>query len=94
MTYPYYLKIKSVKKVRYKFGLYFLENILNSESISLLKFYINFECRMLQLSKLHQLYSKTNLRRWPTRRSPMLQQANNLDLLRWETIFRTKKAVS
>ncbi|RNA33762.1 hypothetical protein BpHYR1_029889, partial [Brachionus plicatilis] len=44
------------------------------------------ECRMLQLSKLHQFYSKTSLRRWPTRRSRTLQQANNLYLLRWETV--------
>ncbi|RNA01272.1 hypothetical protein BpHYR1_019975, partial [Brachionus plicatilis] len=29
-------------------------------------------------------YIKTSL--WPTRRSPMLQQANNLDWLRWETV--------
>ncbi|RNA22381.1 hypothetical protein BpHYR1_029891 [Brachionus plicatilis] len=28
-------------------------------------------------------YSKTSFRRWPTRRSSMLQQANNIDLLRW-----------
>ncbi|RNA05301.1 hypothetical protein BpHYR1_011840 [Brachionus plicatilis] len=36
-----------------------------------------------RLVKLNKLYSKTSLRKWPTRRSPMLQQANNLDLLRW-----------
>ncbi|RNA21448.1 hypothetical protein BpHYR1_018304, partial [Brachionus plicatilis] len=29
--------------VRYKFELYFLENIINSESIFILKFYINLE---------------------------------------------------
>ncbi|RNA40862.1 hypothetical protein BpHYR1_024261 [Brachionus plicatilis] len=46
--------------------------------------------KTLQAQYLHNCaqldYSKTSLRRWPTRRSPMLQQANKLDLLRWETI--------
>ncbi|RNA01867.1 hypothetical protein BpHYR1_010007 [Brachionus plicatilis] len=52
----------------YKFGLYFLEKILNSESIFILKKRCRkehdknkIECRMVQLSKLHQLTKKAVL---------------------------------
>ncbi|RNA31857.1 hypothetical protein BpHYR1_007049 [Brachionus plicatilis] len=47
---------------------------------------INLFCRCNKVKH----YSKTSLRRWPTRRSPMLQQANNLDLLRWETLVKKR----
>ncbi|RNA14116.1 Tetratricopeptide repeat family, partial [Brachionus plicatilis] len=44
------------------------------------------EFEFFNLNNYTKPYSKTSLRRWSTRRSPMLQQANNLDLLRWETV--------
>ncbi|RNA38461.1 hypothetical protein BpHYR1_047569 [Brachionus plicatilis] len=93
MFFHLLLSIKTFYQIsQFIIGKFLLESIFILESHPKLN-PAQIECGMLQLSKLHQLYSKTSLRRWPTRRSPILQQANNLDLLRWETIFRTKKAV-
>ncbi|RNA35954.1 hypothetical protein BpHYR1_012824, partial [Brachionus plicatilis] len=64
-------RLKVVNQVSFKVNVKQLGNKLEIKFYLFIYFFLNI-----------QSYSKTSLRRWSTRRSPMLQQANNLDLLR------------